>query len=89
MIGDKGYDSDRFVQAIEQSGARAVIPSRKGRRFPRPLDCGLYRLRNVIERFFGRLKQFRRIATRYDKTAGSFAGFLFLAVSLMTQGGWS
>lgn len=88
VIGDKGYDSDRFVQAIEQRGARAVIPSRKGRRCPRALDSGLYRLRNVIERFFGRLKQFRRIATRYDKTAGSFAGFVFVAVSVMTQGGW-
>jgi transposase len=88
VIGDKAYDSDRFVRAIEQRGARAVIPSRKGRRCPRTLDCGLYRLRNVIERFVGRLKQFRRIATRYDKTAGSFAGFLFVAVSVMTQGGW-
>ena len=88
VIGDKGYDSDRLVQAIEQRGARAVIPSRKGRCCPRTLDCGLYRLRNVIERFFGRLKQFRRIATRYDKTVGSFAGFLFVAVSVMMQGGW-
>jgi len=89
VIGDKGYDSDRFVEAIKQRGGRGVIPSRKGRRRPRTLDCDLYRLRNVIERFFGRLKQFRRIATRYDKTAGSFAGFVFVAVSVITQGGWT
>lgn len=88
VVGDKGYDSDQFVQAIEATGSVAVIPSRRGRLHPRPLDESLYRFRNVVERFFGRIKQLRRIATRYDKTADSFAGFFFVAVTVATTAGW-
>jgi len=72
VIADKGYDSDSIVAAIANKGALAVIPPRSHRKTPRPYDVHLYRERNLIERMFNQLKGFRRIATRYDKTALSF-----------------
>jgi len=83
VVADKGYDSDSFVSAIEAQGAKAVIPPRSNRRNPRSFDRHLYRDRNLIERFFCRLKQFRRIATRYDKLALSFLSFVHLACALI------
>jgi transposase len=79
VIGDKGYDSNAFVTAIEQRGGIAVIPPRRTRVVQRYYDRLLYRSRNLIERYFARLKQFRRMATRYEKTLKSFAGFLAVA----------
>lgn len=79
MIADKGYDSDRFVVAIESAGATAVIPSRSNRRRPRELDRHLYRERNQVERLFGRLKECRRVATRYEKTARNYLAICQLA----------
>jgi transposase len=64
VVGDKGYDADEFVRAIEAQGAQAVIPPRKRRTQPRDYDRHLYKDRNLVERFFNRIKQFRRIATR-------------------------
>lgn len=64
VLADKGYDSDAFVESIQRVGAEAVIPSRKNRQQPRPLDRHIYKDRNLVERFFPKLKQFRRIATR-------------------------
>ena len=66
-----------------------VILSRKGRQHPRSLDRELYRERNVVERFFARVKQFRRIATRYDKTTVSYGGFFYIAAALMMPAGWT
>ncbi|MGL4463550.1 MAG: IS5 family transposase [Planctomycetia bacterium] len=79
VIGDKGYDADKIVEAIRGKGAEAVIPPRKNRKEQRPYDRTLYKERNKVERLFGRLKQCRRIATRYDKTSCNFLGFLHLA----------
>lgn len=79
VIADKGYDADFIVEAIEQRGAEAVIPPRRHRLTPRSYDRHLYKERNLIERMFNRLKHFRRISTRYDKTALSFLSFLHLA----------
>lgn len=79
VIADKGYDADAFVQSIEQSGAEAVIPPRSNRRCPRAFDKNRYRARHLIENLFARLKQFRRLATRYDKLAARFAAFVTLA----------
>jgi transposase len=87
-VGDKAYDSDRLVSALVAAGRLVAIPSKRNRRQPRLLDHMLYRQRNVIERFFGRLKQYRRVATRDDKTVASFAGFVFVAVVVMMQAGW-
>ena len=76
VVADKGYDSDAFVDQIEQSGAEAVIPPRRHRKEPRDYDANLYADRNKIERLFGRLKHYRRIATRYEKTARNYLAFV-------------
>jgi transposase len=83
IVADKGYDADHFVARITATGAQAVIPPRSNRRAPREFDRHLYRDRNLIERFFARLKQFRRIATRYDKLAKSFLSFIHLACAFV------
>lgn len=83
VVADKGYDADHFVARIEAAGAEAVIPPRSNRLTPRTFDRHLYRDRNLIERFFARLKHFRRIATRYDKLAKSFLSFIHLACALV------
>ena len=78
LLADKGYDSDRFRASIAQVGAEAVIPSTRSRSQVIPYDKYVYRDRNLVERFFNKIKHFRRIATRYEKTALSFASMLFL-----------
>ena len=72
VVADKGYDADHFVTRIKATGAEVVIPPRSNRLAPRQFDRHLYRARNLVERFFARLKHFRRIATRYDKRADNF-----------------
>lgn len=79
VIADKGYDSDAFVAAVEGRGAEAVIPPLGCRTEARPYDRHLYRERNVGERFWSRVKQYRRVATRYDKKARNFLAFVELA----------
>lgn len=79
VIADKGYDADYLVEAIHRKGAQAVIPPRCHRKTTREYDEHLYKERNLIERMFNQLKHFRRISTRYDKTALSFLSFLHLA----------
>jgi hypothetical protein len=64
-----GNPGRAFVESIQRVGAEAVIPSRKNRQQPRPLDRHIYKDRNLVERFFQKLKQFRRIATRYERLA--------------------
>ena len=83
IVADKGYDSDAFVETISAQGAQPVIPPRSNRINPRSLDRHLYKSRNLIERFFSRIKQFRRIATRYDKLAKSFLSFVHLACAFV------
>ena len=79
VIADKGYDSTPFVRTIEAGGAKAVIPSRNNRLVPRELDDHLYKERNQVERLFARMKQCRRVATRYEKTARNYLAFCQLA----------
>ena len=79
VIADKGYDSDAFVEAIEAGGAKAIIPPRWNRLHPRELDAHMYKERNQVERLFARLKQCRRVATRYEKTARNYLAFCQLA----------
>lgn len=79
VIADKGYDSTAVVEQIEKQGAEAVIPSRKNRKEPRAYDREQYRDRNLAERFWRRVKEDRRVATRYEKTARNFLGFVLLA----------
>ena len=79
MLGDKGYDSAAVRQEIEKRGGEAVIPTTASRKIQRAIDKAIYALRNRIERFFNRLKNSRRVATRYDKLVESFAAFVLLA----------
>ena len=83
VIGDKAYDADAFREAIISAGGVAVIPPRDSRKDPRPYDEDLYKRRNIIERFFHRLKQYRRVATRYDKLATRYLGFVYFATILI------
>ena len=83
LLADKGYDSDRFRAVICAAGAEAVIPSIGARTKPIPYDKDTYKERNLVERFFCLIQQFRRIATRYEKTATSFAAMLFLAGAMV------
>jgi transposase len=79
VIGDKGYDSDELVEAIEQRGGEAVIPPRSNRKAPRPYDRERYKDRNLAERFWNKIKHYRRVATRYEKTARNFLAFIHVA----------
>lgn len=78
-IADKAYDSDRFIKEIESTGAEAVIPPRSNRNAERSYDKEAYKERNVVERFINVIKQCRRVATRYEKTARNFLGMVQLA----------
>ena len=83
VLADKAYDSDAFVKAIEDKGAEAVIPPKKNRKNPREYDTDVYKERNKVERTVGLLKQCRRVATRYEKTARNFLGMvLFAAINI-------
>ncbi len=81
VLGDKAHDANAVVRCIERAGGQANIPSRSCRKIPRPFDRTLYKGRNRIERFFGRIKEFRRVASRYDKTARNFLSAIQLTVS--------
>ncbi len=73
LLGDKGYDADeRVIERLEQQGITPVIPPKRNRREQREYDKELYKARHLIENFFAKLKQYRAIATRYDKLAESF-----------------
>jgi len=76
FIADKGYDSDGVRADIEDRGGVPVIPMRRGRKIQIAIDDFIYALRNRIERCFNRLKNARRLATRYDKTAASYLAFI-------------
>ena len=78
-IADKGYDADHLCATIAETGAQIVIPPKRNRKLQRAYDADLYKERNIIERFFNKLKQFRRVATRYDKLLVNFMGFVKLA----------
>lgn len=83
LVGDKGYDSDAFVQAIQARGMKAVIPSRGNRKEARECDGFIYKERHLIECFFNKIKHYRRIFSRYDKTARNYGGFLYFVSSLI------
>ena len=79
FLGDKGYDSDHIRQSLLMRDILPVIPSKANRKEQIPHNKKAYKERNWVERMFNRLKQFRRIATRYDKTTKSFMAFLCIA----------
>ena len=79
FIGDKGYDADDIIKAAQAKGMNVVIPPKSNRKCPRKTDFFLYKERHLVECFFNRIKQFRRVATRYEKTARNFLGFVLVA----------
>ena len=79
VVADRGYDSNAVLDLIRQSGARPSIPSCSRRLVRRSIDPAIYRERNLVERFFCKLKQFRRVATRFDKLARNFLAAVALA----------
>ena len=83
LLADKGYDADAIRQTLADAEIEAVIPAKSNRRNPAPHDRVKYRWRNRIERLFSKLKNWRRVATRYDKTADSYVGFVSLASALL------
>jgi transposase len=84
LIADKAYDADSLRRWLKSRRIKAVIPSNASRNKPYPLDRAAYRRRNVIERMFGRLKNWRRLATRYDRLASNYMAALAL-VAIVTE----
>ena len=83
VMADTAYDSDRFRQTIADKDAQAVIPNNPSRARKYPLDKHLYAQRHLIECCFSKLKQFRRIATRYEKTARNYLAMIALAATIL------
>lgn len=79
LIADKAYDANALREALKAAGAKAIIPSTATRARAIAYDKQLYKKRNLIERMFCRLKDFRRIATRYDKLARNFLAAAHIA----------
>ena len=81
LVADRGYDARSLIDLAAARGTRAHIPTQKDRRQQRSIDPRLYRERNLVERFFNKLKHFRRVATRFDKLARNFLAAVLLASS--------
>ena len=83
LLGDRGYDADWFREALTARGILACIPSKTNRKVPIPHDAALYRHRHKIEIMFGRLKDWRRIHTRYDRCAHTFMSAVAIAATVI------
>lgn len=84
LLADKGYDADeRVIDRLKAAEIKAVIPPKSNRKTQRPYDKVLYKARHLIENFFEKLKHYRAIASRYDKTAAAFLGAIHLAASII------
>jgi transposase len=86
IMGDKGYSSRRIRQYARQHGMRLTIPRKQNEHRTGPFNRALYRLRNRIERLINRCKQFRRIATRYEKRAASYQAMWLIAAIILWLG---
>jgi transposase len=78
VIADKAYDCDKLINNLRSKNCTVVIPLRKSRKLSREFDKDIYKLRNVIERFFSKIKHFGRIFSRFDKTSNVFSSFLYI-----------
>ncbi len=83
VLADRGYDSNQLMDYIYDHGGEPTIPSRRGAKFDRRCDWWLYKERHLVENYFLKLKTFRRIATRYDKLAFTYLGFLCIVSILI------
>ncbi len=83
VIADKGYDADAILSAIEAAGGEAVVPPKANRVVQRDYDKAIYKERNRVERFFQKIKNYRRIATRYERLAVTYSAMLHLVASVV------
>lgn len=83
VLADRGYDSNKLIDYVYGRGGEPTIPSRKNAKFQRHCDWWLYKERHLVEKFFFKLKAYRRIATRYDKLASTYFGFICIASILI------
>lgn len=83
VLADKAYDANRLFNLVIDQGGDPVVPPKRNRKRQHAYDKALYKERNRVERFFSRIKQCRRIATRYDKLAETFMGFVKLACIML------
>lgn len=83
VMADTAYDADHFRKAVEAAGAKAVIPNNPSRAQKYPLDRELYKERHIVECSFSKLKQYRRVATRYEKTARNFMAIVTIAATIL------
>lgn len=83
VLADRGYDCNKLIDYIYSHTGEPTIPSRKGAKFERHCDWWLYKERHLVENYFLKLKAYRRIATRYDKLASTFLGFICIASILI------
>ena len=82
LLADRGYDADHLRNRLAERQAEAVIPTTASRRKPIPYDIVAYRQRNTVERLWARLKDYRRVATRYDKLADNFLAGVLIAATV-------
>ena len=83
MIGDKAFDANWIIDELNQRGAKIVISQMPQRKTPLAIDRDVYQWRHLIENFFGKIKEFKRIAMRSDKTDQSFAAMIYLAAAVI------
>lgn len=84
MIADKAYDADeRVINVLQKKGIKIVIPSKRHRKVHRPHDKQLYKARHHIENFFAKLKQYRAVATRYDKLDTTFLAAIYMVATVI------
>jgi transposase len=83
LLGDRAFDSGSLRKELNERGALAVIPSKTNRKEPIPHDEDMYKWRHLVENFFAKIKEFRGIATRYDKTDTSFAANINLVAGII------
>lgn len=81
IVADRGYDWQHLIDLVDRRGGQAQIPTQRDRKVQRSIDPAIYRHRNLVERFFCKIKHFRRIATRYDKLARNFLAAVALAAA--------
>ena len=82
LIADKAFDSDAILATLDERGAKIVISQHPRRSQPLPIDAEIYKWRHLVENFFGKIKEFKRIALRADKTDQSFEAMIYLAAAI-------
>ncbi len=83
LVGDKAFDADRLLEDLAERGAEAAVPSKRSRTVPRAHDREVYGWRHLVESLFAKIKEFRAIATRHDKTDASFAAGIRLVAGVV------